>query len=191
MAILDINASLEVALTEIENKTAQVEIDRETLENILIGKGVEVIPGSILSVLIEKVRGEVNTRKKVATGSISRKAVSLVSGIHNGVEKNSYCHRIPVKNLGFVPSKIFVYRKEENREYKIKNALSAYYDKDMDSDNCYAFPIYTYSPFGFPSIIPIKANKVITSTGFDMIAGVHDSDYGLSTREYFWLAIGE
>lgn len=192
MAILDINASLEVALTEIENKTAQVEIDRETLENILIGKGVEVIPGSILSVLIEKVRGEVNARKKVASGSITIRKYSRASGIFSGVSKNAYCHRIPVKNLSFTPSKIFVYRKEDNRDYKVKNALSAYYDKDMDADNCYVVSsMNSYSPFGGTGVVPIKENKVILVNGFDIVASYDDRESLNVVREYYWYAIGD
>lgn len=56
MADLDNNTSLKIALDEIEIKTLQAETDRNNLEAILPTKGVEVVPGSKMSTLIDEVR---------------------------------------------------------------------------------------------------------------------------------------
>lgn len=192
MAQLDINTSLKDVLSAIDLKAAQANVCRNTLETILTDKNIDIVPGSKLNVLIEKVRGEVNTRKKVASGSITIRKYSRASGLFSGVSKNAYCHRIPVKNLSFTPSKIFVYRKEDNRDYKVKNALSAYYDKDMDADNCYVVSsMNSYSPFGGTGVVPIKENKVILVNGFDIVASYDDRESLNVVREYYWYAIGE
>lgn len=55
MANLDSNTSLKMALSEIEKKVSQSEIDRNTLESILQTKGVEVVTGSKMETLINHI----------------------------------------------------------------------------------------------------------------------------------------
>ena len=187
MANLNINEHLSSVLTEIEKKVTQAEIDRNTLEAILPTKKVDTIPGLKMNELINLV-GEINLGKKTASGSISRGTFEQAIINQNGVNGGKlYVHRIPVKNLGFVPSKILIYRKEVNTSNNAINALSAYYDKSMDESSCYAFPIDVYDPFSGHERFSIKANNIITPTGFNMIAGTSRTS-SVSKREYYWFA---
>ncbi|WP_195940968.1 hypothetical protein [Romboutsia sp. 1001713B170131_170501_G6] len=137
MAQLDISTPLKDVLVAIDKKAARANADRDTLESILIGKSVNVVPGSKLSVLIEKVREEINTRKKVATGSLTiGKTYSRPDS--GNINRNVYIAN--VTNLDFKPSKVYFYTIPPLGAI-YEEILICYLDLDINSN--YSYITYT------------------------------------------------